>query len=532
VLSEPVIAQLQHFVNQKALHIHATGKPCVPGAVVAAELWLKSSEDVKHQIIQSETYSRTAPPFQSSGKTLSTLINSPFTTVTLPELSDERNDILADLAQAMPQRPLAELTQLLQQNHWALKPLKKAAQSQQASQSPMLIAKSPQAPSAEWTSSLSQLTAREHDCPCCLDTYPVDQMVSLRCRHLYCADCMAQFLELKIQEGGGNTTFICPGFECNQQFDEVVVASLVSAPVFHQYNAFLANTYVAQSTLIKWCPAGKCDCATKITPASRSQVLCECGHTWCWSCRQEAHWPATCDQQKWWTDVYTRDEAKLVYQSLDEAETVKWLLNYTQDCPKCTSPIEKSGGCNHMSCKKCSYQYCWVCKDPWTGSHYNCKTKAEGGHDRADEIAKRIDTNLSFRQMYIIHLRAKKETDTKAQEAALKFCQQLVAHPTTTVEDVDAIFQALDVILLSRHILLKICILGKYLQENKMSGSLPLKKEIRRIGTQASFTVSCLEFPNVKAFNRDDVSAALIGMRSCFQHFNVTFQGVVKANQK
>lgn len=48
-----------------------------------------------------------------------------------------------------------------------------------------------------------------------------------------------------------------------------------------------------------------------------------------------------------------------------EKRSVAWLLRYTEDCPECAAPIQKNGGCNHMSCKSCGYQYCWICKSNW-----------------------------------------------------------------------------------------------------------------------------------------------------------------------
>lgn len=36
--------------------------------------------------------------------------------------------------------------------------------------------------------------------------------------------------------------------------------------------------------------------------------------------------------------------------------------------------IEKNGGCNHMSCKSCTWEFCWVCLGSWSGSHYNVRT--------------------------------------------------------------------------------------------------------------------------------------------------------------
>jgi len=36
-----------------------------------------------------------------------------------------------------------------------------------------------------------------------------------------------------------------------------------------------------------------------------------------------------------------------------------------QECPKCQATIEKDGGCNHMVCKRCKYDFCWICLTAW-----------------------------------------------------------------------------------------------------------------------------------------------------------------------
>jgi len=50
-----------------------------------------------------------------------------------------------------------------------------------------------------------------------------------------------------------------------------------------------------------------------------------------------------------------------------EFANMEWLLEHTKPCPSCKIPIEKNAGCNHMSCSRCSTQFCWVCSKPWSG---------------------------------------------------------------------------------------------------------------------------------------------------------------------
>merc|ERR1712100_281120 len=95
------------------------------------------------------------------------------------------------------------------------------------------------------------------------------------------------------------------------------------------------------------------------------------------------HDPATCEQ------VDQRRQ-----KATDESENVNWMMANTKRCPKCRSPIEKNGGCMHMTCSKagggCGHEFCWMCRGPWsehgsaTGGYYSCN-KYEKNKDAVQE---------------------------------------------------------------------------------------------------------------------------------------------------
>ncbi len=45
----------------------------------------------------------------------------------------------------------------------------------------------------------------------------------------------------------------------------------------------------------------------------------------------------------------------------EEAANEEWLQKNTKACPQCKAPVEKNGGCNHMTCNQCRHEFCWTC---------------------------------------------------------------------------------------------------------------------------------------------------------------------------
>lgn len=70
-----------------------------------------------------------------------------------------------------------------------------------------------------------------------------------------------------------------------------------------------------------------------------------CGRSWCQECLKEAHLGYTCKE---WALSGELSEDQLKKMGIKQ-------------CPNCKNGIEKSGGCNHMACKKCDTHICWKC---------------------------------------------------------------------------------------------------------------------------------------------------------------------------
>lgn len=89
-------------------------------------------------------------------------------------------------------------------------------------------------------------------------------------------------------------------------------------------------------------------------------VLCDNHHSLCLSCSEEGHSPCTCvEWKKWRTKIGSALQATssnkdgVVTTNSDELANALWVAANTKKCPRCSLPIEKDDGCNHMNCRKC-----------------------------------------------------------------------------------------------------------------------------------------------------------------------------------
>ncbi|VEU22753.1 DEKNAAC103798 [Brettanomyces naardenensis] len=98
-------------------------------------------------------------------------------------------------------------------------------------------------------------------------------------------------------------------------------------------------------------------------------VQCSHKHEFCYSCLKGDHSPCPCSIAEKWEK-----------KCKDDTETAHWITANTKDCPECSMPIEKNGGCNHMQCRNCNYEFCWVCLKDWAchnNSYFNCTKYVE-----------------------------------------------------------------------------------------------------------------------------------------------------------
>jgi ariadne-1 len=142
----------------------------------------------------------------------------------------------------------------------------------------------------------------------------------------------------------------CPAHGCKEIVTDTIFRKLLKQDDYERYSRFVLRSFVDINKGVKWCPAAGCNKAIS-SAGGLSSVRCSCSCVFCLRCGEESHVPVACDQLATWQE-----------KCRNESETANWILANTKKCPKCSVRIEKNQGCNHMTCRKCHFEFCWVSK--------------------------------------------------------------------------------------------------------------------------------------------------------------------------
>lgn len=219
-------------------------------------------------------------------------------------------------------------------------------------------------------------------CRICGDLFQINECFYLNCGHQFCKGCYGTYLEHQVLDGPSCVHAHCPEYKCHQAITISAIQLLCSPEIYEKYMMYVTRNFIEISSFMKWCPSPGCECVA--IGSGITKVLCtSCHLPFCFRCGYEAHDPATCQQLDMWREKCN-----------SESETANWILANTKKCPKCHTRIEKNQGCNHMNCKMCKHEFCWICMGPWsehgqnTGGYYKCNKYDPSTSDSTVEKAK------------------------------------------------------------------------------------------------------------------------------------------------
>ena len=235
----------------------------------------------------------------------------------------------------------------------------------------------------------------QHFCIVCYSELPHTKLIHPDCGHPICDECCTSHCEHQISLGPTKKLIKCGKEYCNYYFSMTTIEKMVSEDSFKKFKNYWCADFIDCRKNLFYCKS-KYSCNyiveilhvpedMKVIPAISMQ--CDCGYNGCLGCNQIGHDPLDCD-------LFIKWSSKLS-GNLDEQKDMQWIKENSKPCPGCKTPIDKNGGCMHMTCRKCKFEFCWICMDDYF-KHTSCQDpqliakqnelQASGKEDQAKQI--------------------------------------------------------------------------------------------------------------------------------------------------
>ncbi|XP_022593534.1 probable E3 ubiquitin-protein ligase RNF217 [Seriola dumerili] len=171
------------------------------------------------------------------------------------------------------------------------------------------------------------------------------------CRKAVCDECLKLYVSSQVRVA--KPYISCPITECSGNLEEGVVISHLANEDVAKYRYFLELNQLDSST--KPCP--QCSQFTSLKKHNpnhsehKYKIQCSnCQFVWCFKC----HAP-------WHNGLKCRDYRKGDKLLRTWASVIEHGQRNAQKCPQCKIHIQRTEGCDHMTCTQCNTNFCYRC---------------------------------------------------------------------------------------------------------------------------------------------------------------------------
>ena len=189
------------------------------------------------------------------------------------------------------------------------------------------------------------------------------------CRHVYCLGCLKD--QCALMSDSVPFPLQCLGDQghCRHAFGIAELEQALPSTAFENLLKSSFDSFIRKNPdKLRFCPTADCPRIYRVSVDAADSTCSACHLSICTLCGAPSHEGLTCLEHKEWSAAGILD-----YQ--------KWMEdNRFKPCPKCKIGIEKSEGCNHMTCRGCSTNFCWICLGVFDGHEIYNHMNAEHGN--------------------------------------------------------------------------------------------------------------------------------------------------------
>ena len=194
-------------------------------------------------------------------------------------------------------------------------------------------------------------------CPICDEVGKEGEGVQLftldNCGHAVCMKCFEEYIESSYKY---TTHFNCPfNKECQAEISFFDIQKLATKEQVERIEKNMVDSLCSTWDDFKWCI--QCD-----NGFIHNGGICfaKCDHC-------DVHFCTYCKEN---LQKFTEEEKEIHFHDCARRFTQKVISTTSKSCPKCGVNITHVGGCSHMTCYLCNYQFCWICCGPYIAGRY------------------------------------------------------------------------------------------------------------------------------------------------------------------
>ncbi|ORY02460.1 hypothetical protein BCR34DRAFT_591901 [Clohesyomyces aquaticus] len=202
----------------------------------------------------------------------------------------------------------------------------------------------------------------KRDCLVCTESRPLRRFPkrppTALCTHEIntCKHCLRNWIRSEFKSKVWDQIH-CPECRVHMQYEDV--RDFAPSDVFRRYDKLSTKAALEAIPGFRWCTTKGCKSGqvhdeTNSTPKFK---CVSCKVEYCVVHNRRWHKGETCAQ----FDYRTDDRIK----KAEEEASKKKIKETAKKCPGCKYNIEKTFGCDHMTCSKCRHEFCWTCLAPY-----------------------------------------------------------------------------------------------------------------------------------------------------------------------
>ncbi|PKK62659.1 hypothetical protein RhiirC2_870083 [Rhizophagus irregularis] len=209
------------------------------------------------------------------------------------------------------------------------------------------------------------------ECTICLETKLNYHRITSKCIHevVVCLECINRYIDTNIDkfetiiqfDQNAKIKITCPVPMCNKLMERDDIKKIATKEIYERYDFLTFKLAIQKNPRFRWCQAS---CGSGQIHIGEDPIfMCKgCDKNSCYTHGILWHENQTCEKY---------DEINKPLEIASE----RYLSKSTR-CPKCNLYIDKTDGCDHMTCK-CSHQFCMSCSHESPGHKSNCKYNIE-----------------------------------------------------------------------------------------------------------------------------------------------------------